>query len=167
VFPAVQLHLVRVKYLTEYRRVKALHDANIQARWDQHRQIKAENAAHKAARRAIILQRQEKMYDMWAARRKRIRQKSRFTRQNKEMKHRRHAIHMFNYILKEREMYWIQPRVVEELPGVKALVHSNNLNVKLFDKQEHVVGFWPKPTDADTQERREEEQRRKAIKEQA
>lgn len=156
--------MVRVKYLGEYRRVKALHDANIQARWDEHQSIKRENLAIKAERLKANAKKQERIYDLFAARRARIRNKSRITRLNKEMKARRHAIHMFNYILKEREYNWIQARLD---PSTKQFVQSTNLTTKLFEKQESVVGFWPKPSEQDLAERKEEEQRRRMIKEQA
>ena len=159
-----KLHLVRCKYLAEYRRVKALHEANIQARWDQHQQIKRENDAFKARRKIEIEKKQEKIYDMWAARRALRRNKSRFTRQNKEMKQRRHHIHMFNYIMKERNLHWVQPKLDAK---TNKYVDSPNLNVSLFEKQASVVGFWPKPPEQDFYERRDEKQRRRAIKEQA
>jgi hypothetical protein len=155
-----KLHLVRAKYLTEYRHVKALHDANLQARWDQqmeNRRAKLElahrraikHAAHALAYQNAAIERQ---------RRQRI--KARYTRLNKEMKTRRHQLHMLNYILKERERHWIHPTVDDN----GAFVPNKNLSAKLFDTQSELVGFWPRHPAEERKERLDEVHRRKQAK---
>lgn len=153
--------MVRKSYLDEYRRVKALHDANLQARWDQGVINKSAKQARKAARRVIMLARQERYYNQFADRRRIRRNRSRFTRQNKEMKYRRLQIHQINYILREREHNWIQPTLDAR---TNELVQSKNLSTRLFEKQEFITGFWPKRKEEDDMERRQEKRRREATK---
>lgn len=165
-----QLHMTRVAYLEEYRRIKALHDANIRARWAQQMQNRAEKLAWKAARAQKQAVRNQGYYDMWRRRREKMRIKSRARRMDKEYKMRRTALHQFNFLLRERAQHWIQPKMsAEQAAGPTALAaqrveHSPHLSTKLFEKQEFVVGFWPLPRDQDVRERAQERARREATK---
>jgi len=157
----VQLNLVRSKYLKEYLVVKRMHDANIQARWDQQMENRRARLERGVRRAAISLIKNRAADARMAERRRRIRQKSRFTRMNKEMKYRRLQLHMINYMLKERELHWIQPKF-----DAKTGQHipNKNLSTKLFEKDAYVVGFWPKHPMDEKKERMEEMYRRRAAK---
>lgn len=140
--------------------MKTMHDDNILARWEQqmvNRRAKEELKARRAEihRQTIITQQR-----VAAQRRSKRRLISRFTRMNKEMKARRLNLHIFNYILRERELHWIHPKVSES----GEVVHNKNLTTKLFEKDSFVMGFWPKHPMEERQERMDEIARRKAAK---
>ena len=97
-------------------------------RADEQRRAKAERAVRLAADN---LRRLRVKGAALSERRTRMRLKSRFTRLNKEMKARRHQLHMLNYMLRERARHWIQPSV-----GAQGeLLPSKNLTPKLFETQ--------------------------------
>lgn len=141
--------------------MKTLHDENILARWEQqmvNRQAKFDLKTRRAeVHRQTIIDQQRRA----AQRRGKRRLISRFTRMNKEMKLRRLHLHIFNYILRERELHWIHPSVNAETGEV---THNKNLTTKLFEKDSFVIGFWPKHPMEERQERMDEIARRKAAK---
>lgn len=141
--------------------MKTLHDENILARWEQQMVNRAAKQDLKLRRaeihRRTIIDQQRRA----AQRRGKRRLISRFTRMNKEMKLRRLQLHIFNYILRERELHWIHPQISASTGEV---IHNKNLTTRLFEKDSFVQGFWPKHPIQERQERMDEIARRKAAK---